>query len=227
MLISRLKSNKCTSVQKLIYLLKSCIFFDAISSLWVSKIHSFHVYYSNDALNYIKEEQPLIFWFREKLRRKCANRRSESVSVQGNPRHFCKPGVQQAAQSMNQHALSFQRSRSHISIGGVRNNLGVLIAPFAEAPKLQPYDATQSLIYYHEPTISFPFFFWLDILVHHRFLTWDKTYSSPLLCLKTNFIPGTKSEFTTSLNTTVTSVSSITLQTPPKGELSARKTSEF
>lgn len=174
----------------------------------------------------MKEDQPLIFWFREKLRRKCANRRSESVSIQGNPRHFCKPGVQQAAQSMNQHALSFQRSRSHISIGGVRNNIGVLIPPFAEAAKqLQPSDATWSLIYYHEHTISFPFF-WLDILVHHRFLTWDKTYSSPLHCLKTNFIPGTKSEFTTSLNTTVTSVSSITLQTP-KGELSARKISEF
>lgn len=44
MLISRLKSNKCSSVQRFIYLLKSCIFFDAIFSLWVSKIHNFHIY---------------------------------------------------------------------------------------------------------------------------------------------------------------------------------------
>lgn len=44
MLISRLKSNKCTSVQKFIYLLKSCIFSDAIFSLWVSKVHNFHIY---------------------------------------------------------------------------------------------------------------------------------------------------------------------------------------
>lgn len=76
------------------------------------------------------------FCFREKLQRKCAKRRSESVSVQGNPRHFCKSGVQQAAQSMN--SLSFRRSESRRSrvwekkLKEVRNNPDVLMPPFSK-----------------------------------------------------------------------------------------------
>lgn len=99
------------------------------------------------------------FCFREKLQRKCAKRRSESVSVQGNPRHFCKSGVQQATRSMN--SLSFRRSESHTSrvwekkLKEVRNNPDVLMPPFFKwlPLQLQHYDTRWSLIYYHEPTV--------------------------------------------------------------------------